>query len=108
MGDRIGPFWMAFVLNKADEQITVAAFNLSKEKPEASACERESPDAPLLCVNVTGDPNTMAGQISVWLAENDIVGAENAEAVRGIVSGLQDMLKDMRKSKKKPGQRSKP
>lgn len=107
MDDRIGPFWMALVLNKAEQQITVAAFNLSKEKAEASARERESPDAPLLCVNVTGDPNTMAGQISVWLAENDIVGAENAETVRGIASGLQDMLKDMRKRNKKPGHRSK-
>ena len=101
MQPKFDPFWMALVLDKAAQTVTVAAFDMSKEKAEASAREREAPDAPIVCVNVTGDPKKMASDIGLWLAENDIVGAENTETIRSIASGLQKMLEEMDRPKKK-------
>jgi hypothetical protein len=101
METKLDPFWMALVLDKVAKTVTVAAFDPSKEKAEASAREREKPDAPMVCVNVTGDPKAFASKLSLWLAENDIVGAENAETIRSIASGLKKMMDETDRPKQK-------
>jgi hypothetical protein len=104
---KLDPFWMALVLDKAAESLTVAAFDLSKETAERHARERVSPDAPVLCVNIVGGAGAMINQISLWLAEHDIVGAENTEIVREIAKGLKEVMAESlrdRKSHKSPPQ----
>ncbi len=103
METKFDPFWMALVLEKETQTITIAAFAMSKEKAEASARERVSADASLLCVDVLAGGNSLGRNISLWLAENDIVGTENTETVRGIAAEIKKMLDSMRKPKKRWG-----
>lgn len=103
MEPRLEPFWMALVLEKETEILTVAAFDLCKEKAESSARERVARDAAVLYINVLGGAEQFAGKISLWLAENDIVGADNTKLVREIASGLKKMIDKMTKPKKRLG-----
>jgi len=96
--------YMALALDKAKETVTVASFNLSKEKAEADARERASPDVPILCVDIS-NVKVMTSQISLWLVDHDIVGAENAEVVRNILKGLKNMLEEKLPAKKRDKRR---
>jgi hypothetical protein len=95
------PLWMVLVLDKAKKSIIVAAFDMSREKAEASARERETADAPMICLNVTGDSKVFANQLSLWLADNDIVGKENTETMRGIAVSMKEMMKSLDKPRKR-------
>ena len=68
--NKVPPIWMALVLDTAAETITVAAFNESKEQAESDAREQTAADAPILCVNITGNAKGMANRIS--LGELDV------------------------------------
>ena len=96
---KLSPLWMALVLDKVAESLTVAAFDSSKEAAERNARERGSPDAPVLCVNIVGGAGVLINQISLWLAEHDIVGLENTQLVREIAKSLKETLADLDKKK---------
>jgi hypothetical protein len=97
----LDPFWIVLVLDKAKATITVAACDLSRETAEANARERESPDAPMISLNVTGNPDTFRNRLSLWLAENEIVGTENTETMRSIAASMKQMINSIDKQSKR-------
>lgn len=100
MEPKFDALWMVLVLDKEKKTITVAAFDMSREKAEASARDRENPGAPMISLNIF-DAKSFTNRLSVWLAENDIVGTENTETMRGIVASMKDMMKKIDKRHKR-------
>lgn len=98
--DKIDDLWMVLLLDKEKKTITVAAFDMDKQKAEASARERENPDAPMVCLNVTGNPDAFTSQLSLWLADNDIVGTENTETMRSIAKSMKEMMNSIERKHK--------
>lgn len=97
----LDPLWMVLVLDKANKKIEIAAFDPSKEKAEASAREREAPDVPLISLNILGNPDTFRNRLSLWLAENEIVGKENTDTLREIAKCMKEMMDSMEKPRKR-------
>lgn len=100
---KLPPLWMGLVLDKPAQTLHVAAFNESKEGAEKSAREQFPEEMPVVCVNIVGGAGAMINRISLWLAENDIVGVENTDLVRKIAKSLKETLEDIeRESKERP------
>lgn len=97
----LDPLWMVLVLDKEKKSIVVAAFDPSREKAEAAAREREAPDTPMISLNVLGNPDTFRNRLSLWLAENDIVGTENTETMREIAKSMKEMMDSIEKPRKR-------
>lgn len=85
--------WFAFCLDKSTETIFVCSVDFSKEKAERKAME-EKPGLPILCIDLANEKN-LRSAFSYWLADNGIVGAECAEAVRAIGQSLAKVMADL-------------
>jgi hypothetical protein len=93
----LDPLWMVLVLDKANKKIEIAAFDPSREKAEASARELEAPDVPMISLNILGNPDAFRNRLSLWLAENEIVGKDNTDTMREIAKCMKEMMKSFDK-----------
>ena len=89
----VSELWAALALDKTDKRITVVAINPDRKRALINAKERmELEGQPILALNLVG--NYLKNKLSYWLAEQDILGAENTQAVRDFGKSMMKLLEE--------------